>query len=453
MIRVILFGIFLIYDLNLYALTINDLKSIKGTNPTPLELNEYIVSKCKEKNIPPIILKAILLQEGKPGQKWKQWDNNNVVVIGTDYTNNNKIKSYGLGLFQITFDVDINENFTNDSIHIKKVVSDWKYNIDIALSKLLYKWEKSSQNFTGDDGNSLIIENWYYPIAWYNGSGIDAKEYVDKIYNFMKNKSSVSSFLQSDSNKIEIEKQYKFRENISLPYVIPSFKITYIKTNPSQKNEIYYLKDIIDNGGKLFVWNKVKNDYFEHDLNGNNKILKCFNDIFDNIDYFEDICKIANKGYIKGYPNGNYEPDVKLKRAEVTKIILLEKYTKTEIESATKNIPYDKYFPDLINSQWYIMYVNFAKEKGVIKGYDDGTFRPANTITIAEVSSIIFKTFLSKKDGTAYISTGNKWFSIYKDELEKKGIDKKTNLEYHEPITRGYIAHIISKITDLGETE
>ena len=48
-------------------------------------------------------------------------------------------------------------------------------------------------------------------------------------------------------------------------------------------------------------------------------------------------------------------------------------------------------FPDVPASAWYAEAVNALREKGVVAGYPDGTFRPEATATRAEVAQMIYR--------------------------------------------------------------
>ena len=48
-------------------------------------------------------------------------------------------------------------------------------------------------------------------------------------------------------------------------------------------------------------------------------------------------------------------------------------------------------FTDVTNADWYADDIKWAKEQGLIKGYDDGTFRPDRKVTRAEMISILHR--------------------------------------------------------------
>jgi hypothetical protein len=51
-----------------------------------------------------------------------------------------------------------------------------------------------------------------------------------------------------------------------------------------------------------------------------------------------------------------------------------------------------KVFSDIPADSWYTTAVNNLSEKGIINGYSDGTFQPANNINRAEVAVMLDKT-------------------------------------------------------------
>lgn len=59
-----------------------------------------------------------------------------------------------------------------------------------------------------------------------------------------------------------------------------------------------------------------------------------------------------------------------------------------QLEGLAKNSDYKTEFKDVAVGQWYTGYVNAATGKNLLKGYDDKTFRPNKKITLAEAVTI-----------------------------------------------------------------
>jgi len=104
---------------------------------------------------------------------------------------------------------------------------------------------------------------------------------------------------------------------------------------------------------------------------------KDLSDINGNANY-DAIVANCDLGIITGYEDGTYKPAQSVTRAEYAALIT----RMLDIpESALK--AYDaNQFSDMSGYGWASGYVGFCAAKGIIEGYEDGTFRPGNTITL-----------------------------------------------------------------------
>ena len=83
-------------------------------------------------------------------------------------------------------------------------------------------------------------------------------------------------------------------------------------------------------------------------------------------------------GIITGYSDGSFRPDAPVTRAEFAAIA-------SRFEKLTEG---SKSFTDVSDTYWAARYINFAATRGWVTGYSDGTFKPENTITRAEVAAV-----------------------------------------------------------------
>lgn len=88
---------------------------------------------------------------------------------------------------------------------------------------------------------------------------------------------------------------------------------------------------------------------------------------------------LASLGIVEGIGNGLYAPDRAITRAEFTVIAM--RFAK--LDTSGENI-----FSDVNPNDWFYEQVVGSIKYGWIQGYADGTFRPHNTITRAEVTTI-----------------------------------------------------------------
>ena len=58
-------------------------------------------------------------------------------------------------------------------------------------------------------------------------------------------------------------------------------------------------------------------------------------------------------------------------------------------------------FPDVPADEWYTEYVDFCTEKGIVNGFEDGTFRPGRAITRQEMAAILYRYAQYKKLDTS----------------------------------------------------
>ena len=84
--------------------------------------------------------------------------------------------------------------------------------------------------------------------------------------------------------------------------------------------------------------------------------------------------------YLFGYPDSTFRPDQSMTRAEVAAMFvrLMEKAPDASAVS----------FKDVAPGAWYYDYIAKAEAAGILKGYEDGSFRPQGEITRAEFAAI-----------------------------------------------------------------
>ena len=118
---------------------------------------------------------------------------------------------------------------------------------------------------------------------------------------------------------------------------------------------------------------------------------------------------LAHYEIIQGYPDGTYQPEQNLTRAEFA--ALVRRFAQLKAPEKPECI-----FPDVSDKLWAYEDILAIYDAGLINGYEDGTFRPENEITRAEVMSIINR-ILDRKPDEEYIKTLD--FNPYTD-LELK---------------------------------
>ena len=103
-----------------------------------------------------------------------------------------------------------------------------------------------------------------------------------------------------------------------------------------------------------------------------------FTDIKDGQWYTRAIATLANAGIVDGYPDGTFNPNAPITRAEMATIIA--RFAKLDVNTKTFND---------INGHWAQKYIELAAGNNWINGYEDGSFRPNKNITRAETFAMI----------------------------------------------------------------
>ncbi|MEN6392138.1 MAG: S-layer homology domain-containing protein [Syntrophomonas sp.] len=99
------------------------------------------------------------------------------------------------------------------------------------------------------------------------------------------------------------------------------------------------------------------------------------------------IMALLAHGHIKGYPDGTIRPDQEITRAEAAVLLVsilgFQDYPLTSTAS-----PYSDELPE-----WARKAILITAEKGLMKGYPDGTFKPDQRITRAEMCAALMHCF------------------------------------------------------------
>jgi len=119
-----------------------------------------------------------------------------------------------------------------------------------------------------------------------------------------------------------------------------------------------------------------------HRLLSDPKKNDSFNNPFEFADsewYKQSVTYLAQAKMVIGYDDGTFKPEMPITRAEFITIV-----SRFEKDFG----PLDVSFSD-IDGHWAEEFINIGASKGWISGYPDGSFRPDNNITRAEVVSLI----------------------------------------------------------------
>ena len=112
-------------------------------------------------------------------------------------------------------------------------------------------------------------------------------------------------------------------------------------------------------------------------------------------------------GIITGYSDGSFRPDAPVTRAEFAAIA-------SRFEKLTEG---SKSFADVPDTYWAARYIDFAATRGWVTGYSDGTFKPEDPITRAEVAAATCR-LLERSADQSYIRGHLKELRTFADMTE-----------------------------------
>lgn len=151
--------------------------------------------------------------------------------------------------------------------------------------------------------------------------------------------------------------------------------------------------------------------------------------------------------YVIGYPDGHVRPEKPITRAEIATILfrLLEEKNREVLLTKSNS------FIDVKDGDWFNIAVSTLVKAKVIEGYEDGTFKPQNNITRAELATIISKFSSLKGGSTIFPDTKGHWADKYINSAYASGwIDgyEDGSFRPQREITRAEMAAMINRFLD-----
>ena len=139
--------------------------------------------------------------------------------------------------------------------------------------------------------------------------------------------------------------------------------------------------------------------------NGKNCPSKSYKDVDQTQWYHNAVDYVLGNDLMKGTGKTTFSPDATLTRGMVVTVLGRAAGVKTSDYTGTS-------FSDVKAGSWYAPYVQWASKQGLVKGYEDGTFKPEQNVTREEMVTMLFRCWQSE---------GNTWktdvaaLNAYKD--------------------------------------
>ncbi len=174
-----------------------------------------------------------------------------------------------------------------------------------------------------------------------------------------------------------------------------------------------------------------------------------FSDVNSSHANYTAIMDLKERGIISGYPDGTFKPDQAVNRVEALKIILLGAGI-TEPATSVRT------FSDTSNTEWYSKSV----ELGIVQGYPDGSFKPAQTVNLVENLKMLLEAEeITLADTTPaenpYADTPKtEWYAnyvLYAKDHNLIDADSENNVYPDQGMTRGKLAESLYRIIYMNE--
>ncbi|MBQ4145057.1 MAG: S-layer homology domain-containing protein [Clostridia bacterium] len=166
-----------------------------------------------------------------------------------------------------------------------------------------------------------------------------------------------------------------------------------------------------------------------------------FSDVSDDAIYATAVKTFNKMGIINGYPDGTFGPDKNVTRAEFTAMLMRTLNMGGMGAPTAAALPFTDVKDDDSSINWAISDINTAYAKGIINGYEDGTFRPNANVAYEEALKMIVCTL-----GYTDIATdGPTWYSGYLGQANKLEITEVASSlgQVETPAIRACIAQLL----------
>ena len=105
--------------------------------------------------------------------------------------------------------------------------------------------------------------------------------------------------------------------------------------------------------------------------------------------YKDEIEKAVALGFVAGFKDDTFKPQESLTREQLVSMVIgaLSKVDDLQVQepSTVTSQPY----PDVDTSRWSAAKIQWAKDNQIVKGYPDGSFRPSQPVTRAELMAVL----------------------------------------------------------------
>lgn len=178
---------------------------------------------------------------------------------------------------------------------------------------------------------------------------------------------------------------------------------------------------------------------------------KAFSDVKVTHHFYEPVKELTSRGVIDGYLDGTFRPGGHISREHAAKIMALA------LNLDVENVK-DPGFKDVSKNSPYYGHIAALVEAGIIKGYEDNTFKPKGNLTRAHMAQMLvlgYKLDAEKFGELPFTDVNDKqWFADHIQTLYKLDITTGTTPTTFSPnafVTRGQTASFIVRTEKVAD--
>ena len=159
-----------------------------------------------------------------------------------------------------------------------------------------------------------------------------------------------------------------------------------------------------------------------------------------NASYAEAVDVLSGMKVFQGYPDGSFQPEGSITRAEVAAIVYRLYTADVTDKQASLYATYNK-FTDMNGAAWAAGYIGYCANAGLIKGYDAKTFGPADKVTGYQALAMILRAVGYDKNDEF---TGAQWQLRVASTAQQLGILKNVKgVDLNAAASRELVAELL----------
>jgi len=179
-----------------------------------------------------------------------------------------------------------------------------------------------------------------------------------------------------------------------------------------------------------------------------------FADVSLNHANYKAIKFLEDAGVISGYPDGTFKPELPVKRVEALKMLMLA----FEVDSGGRQVKLP--FNDTDESSWYASTLATALDRSIVRGYEDGSFKPEKVVNKAEYLKMLYVTNsiepkLPLMEDPYSDVPRNSWYAGYAHLTNRQNLIDVVNdqLNAESGMTRGDVAETIYRLMQIMQND